>query len=137
MPVKKSVKKTVKKSKLVINKSRLATFILGTVSLVAFVAYSWKTSQAKIVLRNQSQTTINMMEVQVNGKTFEATEVLPGEEQMWEFRPSGDGSFSVSGRLGTGGKINAASLGYTTNADTREHHLVIKNNGKVAYSSPK
>ncbi|MBF2067524.1 MAG: hypothetical protein IGS39_24370 [Calothrix sp. C42_A2020_038] len=77
------------------------------------------------------------MKIQVADKNFEERNILPGTERTWEFKPNHEDSFSVKGSFTAGTPIQADSIGYTDHKDTREHHFTIKENGRVAYSSPK
>jgi hypothetical protein len=131
MPTKKKI------SKVVLFKRVRALVILATVTVFGFNACNQKSPEAKLVLRNDSDKTINFMKIEVAGKNFEERDMLPGAERMWEFKPNREDSFAVNGRFSANVPIQAASLGRTNNTDTREHHLTVKENGRVSYSSPK
>ncbi|MEA5571696.1 hypothetical protein [Calothrix sp. UHCC 0171] len=132
MPVRKIV------STRVIFKRVRAVFIVTTLSLIGFKACnSVDESQARLVLRNQSESTVNFMQVKVNDKTFEMSNILPGQEQMWKFKPTNTNLFAVNGKLAAGIPIHASSLGSLASPNNKEHHLTIQENGQIAYSSPK
>ncbi|BAZ17837.1 hypothetical protein NIES4071_97170 [Calothrix sp. NIES-4071] len=131
MPTKKKI------SKIVLFKRIRALAILATVSVIGFNACNSQSPEAKLVVRNDSEKTINFMQVQVAGKNFEQRDILPGTERMWQFKPNREDSFLVNGRFSANVPIQTASVGRTDNTDTREHHLTVKENGKVSYSSPK
>jgi hypothetical protein len=131
MPTKKKI------SKVVLFKRIRALAILATVSVFGFNACNNSAPEAKLVVRNDSEQTINFMKIQVAGKDFEQRDILPGTERMWQFKPSREDSFLVNGQFSPNVPIQTASVGRTNQTDTREHHLTIKENGKVSYSSPK
>ncbi|BAZ38200.1 hypothetical protein NIES4101_41360 [Calothrix sp. NIES-4101] len=132
MPVRKIV------STRVIFKRVRAVFIVTTLSLIGFKACdSVDESQARLVLRNQSESTVNFMQVKVNDRTFEMENILPGQEQMWKFKPTNTNLFAVNGKLAAGIPIHASSLGSLASPNNKEHHLTIQENGQIAYSSPK
>jgi hypothetical protein len=131
---------TMKKivSTRVIFKRIRAVFILASLSFIGLRACSsLDESQAMLVLRNQSESTVNFMQVKVNNKTFEMQNILPGQEQIWKFKPSSQNSFTVNGKLAAGMPIQASSLGSMATPSNKEHHLTIKDNGQISYSSPK
>lgn len=100
-----------------------AVFILASLSFMGFKACnSFDESQAMLVLRNQSESTINFMQVQVNDKTFETQNILPGQEQTWRFKPSNKNSITVNGKLTAGVPIQASSLGSMATPSNKEHH---------------
>jgi hypothetical protein len=122
----------------VIFKRVRAVLIVASLSFIGLRACSsLDESQAMLVLRNQSESTVNFMQVKVNNKTFEMQNILPGQEQIWKFKPSNKNSFTVNGKLGAGIPIQASSLGSMATPSNKEHHLTIENNGRISYSSPK
>ncbi|BDA74927.1 hypothetical protein RIVM261_085320 [Rivularia sp. IAM M-261] len=131
MPTKKKI------SKVVLFKRIRALAILATVSVFGFNACNSEAPEAKLVVRNDSEKTINFMKVQVAGKDFEQRDILPGTERIWQFKPNREDSFLVNGQFSTDVPLQTASVGHTNTTDTREHHLTVKENGKVSYSSPK
>jgi hypothetical protein len=132
MPVKKIV------SKRVIFKRARAVLILASLSFIGLRACSsLDESQAMLVLRNQSESTVNFMQVKVNDKTFEMQNILPGQEQTWKFKPTNKNSITVNGKLAAGVPIQVSSLGSLASSSNREHHLTIQDNGQISYSSPK
>ncbi|PAX60330.1 hypothetical protein [Brunnivagina elsteri] len=125
-------------SKRVIFKRIRAVFILASLSLIGLRACSSvDESQAMLILRNQSESTVNFMQVKVNNKTFEIQNILPGQEQTWKFKPRNQNSFTVNGKLAAGIPIQASSLRSMATPSNKEHHLTIQDNGRISYSSPK
>jgi hypothetical protein len=115
-----------------------AVFILATAGFIGLRGCSAvDESLAKIVLHNESKSTINFMQVKVNDKTFEVENILPGQEHTLKFKPSSENALIVNGRLAAGVDIQASTSGYMASANNKEHYLTIQGDGRVSYSSPK
>jgi hypothetical protein len=125
-------------SKIVLFKRIRALTILAAVSVFGFsTCNSSGAPEAKLVVRNDSEKTVNFMKIQVAGKDFEQRDILPGTERTWQFKPNREDSFLVNGRFSANTPLQTASVGRTKETDTREHHLTIKEDGRVSYSSPR
>lgn len=135
----KVIKKVIKPNpRFILFKRVRAVLVLLGISVVTARGCSiLEESQTLIVLRNQSEKTVNFMEVKLNNKTFEIRNVLPGQQHVWKFKRAGESSFTVNGRLAAANPIRISSLGNLAGDRNREHHLTIDESGQVSYSSPK
>lgn len=125
-------------SKYVVFKRVRAVLILTSLSFFGMRGCgALEESQAMLILRNQSENTVNFMQVKLNHRTFEIRNILPGQEHVWKFKRSGEDSFTVNGKLATAIPMTISSLGNLASDRNREHHLTINQQGQVDYSSPK
>jgi hypothetical protein len=99
------------------------------------VALLWLASCGEQVsLQNQSGELLSDAQVQAGQKTVWSGSLPAGEQVKVRFRATGDGSFSVTGRLASGKPVSRQQLGYITPHDGQNHQIIVGTDGVVKYS---
>jgi len=113
-------------------------FVMTAVAVIAVVAAvlasAWRWTSNRLVVENQSGTTIVSLRVTVGGRSIDFPSVPPGRRVEATYRAHGDDSFALEGQLSDGTQFNGR-FGYVTNGMYGDAaRFVIEPGGRVSFT---